>query len=222
MYTILVTHNNELIATEKHAIMQYSKLIDDLRFLVPIDYGKHDMSTFNVVVLEYVSPISHKYRVELLELQDERYKEHLQYILPVDTGMTDEAGDVEIHLSFLKVEMDVEGHPFERVRKTDSLKIHIRPIENWSQFIADEALTPLDQRIVQMQAIQEEITARQKQLAEQINNFIDDENISDKTTYSSKKIEEFIDREELGEAVADVEAGNHQTISDDMINKLID
>ena len=64
MYTILVTHNNELIATEKQAIMQYSKLVDDLRFLVPPDYGEHDMSTFNAVVLEYVSPISHKYKVE--------------------------------------------------------------------------------------------------------------------------------------------------------------
>lgn len=222
MYTILVTHNNELIATEKQAIMQYSKLVDDLRFLVPPDYGEHDMSTFNAVVLEYVSPISHKYRVELLELQDERYKEHLQYILPMDTNMTAEAGDVEILLSFLKVEMDTEGHPFERVRKTTSLKIPIHPIENWSQFIADEALTSLDQRIVQMRAMQEEITARQEQLAEQINNFIDDENISDKTTYSSKKIEEFIDRSELDEAVADIESGNVQAISDDKIHKLFD
>lgn len=194
MYTILVTHNNELIVTEKQAIMQYSKLVDEIRFLVPPDYGEHDMSKFNAVVIEYLSPVSHIYRTELLQLQEERYKEHLQYILPVDTKITAEAGDVEIQISFLKVEMDTEGHPFERVRKTQPCKVTIHPIANWSQFIADESLTALDQRIVQMQAIQEEITNRQEQLIEQYNSLIDDDNISDKTTYSSKKIEEFIDK----------------------------
>lgn len=220
MYTILVTHNNELIATEKQVIMQYSKLVDELRFLVPSDYGNHDMSTFNAVVLEYLSPISHKYRVDLLKLQDERYKEHLQYILPVDTDMTAEAGDVEIHLSFLKVEMDTEGCPFERVRKTQSLKIPICPIENWSQFISDEALTSLDKRIGQMAATQKSIEELQRQIMEHHDNLIDDDNISDKTTYSSKKIEEFIDKSELDEAIADVESGDYQTITDDMISYL--
>ena len=71
-----------------------------------------------------------------------------------------------------------------------------------------------------MQAIQAEITARQEQLIEQVANFIDDENISDKTTYSSKKIEEFIDRDELDEAVENIEAGTHQSITDDMISEL--
>lgn len=35
MYTILVTKDNELLATEKTAIMQRSTMVDKLRFLVP-------------------------------------------------------------------------------------------------------------------------------------------------------------------------------------------
>lgn len=61
MYTILVTKDNELIATQKQAIMQYSTMIDKLQFLVPPDYEDEDMSTYKVE-MEYLSPVSHIYR----------------------------------------------------------------------------------------------------------------------------------------------------------------
>ena len=221
MYTILVNHDNDLIATQKQAIIQHSKLVDELRFLVPPDYGGLDMGAFNSAMLEYVSPVSKTYRTEYLILQPERYKEHLIYILPVDTKLTAESGEIELQITFTKVELNPDnGQPFERVRKTKPCKINVFPIANWSQFIADESLTALDQRIVQMQAAQEAMNETQKQIMEWQSNIIDDEHVSDKTTYSSKKIEEFIDPTELEEAVSDIEAGDYNSITDDDIGHL--
>ena len=55
-------------------------------------------------------------------------------------------------------------------------------------------MAALDQRIAQLIALEEEITELQGQIIEHHDNFINDDVISDKTTYSSKKIEEFIDK----------------------------
>lgn len=159
MYTILVTKDNELLATEKTAIMQRSTMVDKLQFLVPPDYYGEDMSSYDSVVMEYVSPISHKYETEDLQLSVELYKEHLQYVLPVNTNITAEAGEVELQLSFIKLEMDADtGKPIEHVRKTQPYKLNVIPIANWSQYIADDALTPLDNRILQIKATQKELT----------------------------------------------------------------
>ena len=175
MYTILVNHNNELIATQKQAIMQHSKLVDELRFLVPPDYDDLDMGTFNSAVLEYVSPVSKTYRTEYLALQQDRYKERLVYILPVDTKLTAEAGEIELQITFTKVELNPDnGQPFERVRKTKPYKLNVFPMANWSQFIADEALTALDQRIVQMQAAQEAMNETQQQLMNRNDTIVSD------------------------------------------------
>ena len=70
--------------------------------------------------------------------------------------------------------------------------------------MADEALTALDQRIVQMQAAQEAMNETQKQLMDWKDGIIDDENISTETTYSSSMIEKkFLDGQELDGAVED-------------------
>lgn len=167
MYTILVTKDNELLATEKTAIMQRSTIVDKLRFFVPKDYNDEDMSTYSAVVMEYVTPIGHKYETEELTLSDELYNGHLQYILPIDTKITAEAGEVELQLSFIKLEMNADtGKPVEHVRKTRTYKLNVIPIANWSQYIADENLTPLDSRLLQVMAVQNELTEIYNQITE--------------------------------------------------------
>ena len=168
MYTILVTNDNELLATQKTAIMQQSTMVDKLQFLVPVDYCDEDMNTYDAVVMEYISPISHKYMTEDLIPSDELYKGQLQYVLHVDTKITSEAGEVELQLSFIKLEMDADtGKPIEHVRRTQPYKLNVIPIANWSQYIADENLTAIDSRILQ-------IMATQKELAEIYNQTIED------------------------------------------------
>ena len=94
-YTILVNNSNELVTTVKNRIMQRSKLVDSLRFLVEPEYNGLDMSTFTVL-LEYLTPVSHEYRTEVLVKSADLYKNYLEYTLPFDTQLTREAGDVQL------------------------------------------------------------------------------------------------------------------------------
>lgn len=159
MYTILINEDNTMTVTQKQRIVQKSKLVDDLHFLVNPIYNGRDMSAATVL-MEYLMPASKKYRSEILVLGNETYKDHLRYELPVDTQLTEEAGDVEIQITFIYVDMDIDGNIIQRVRKiAPPHKITIIPISAWSDIIPDSALGALDQRIIkidaQMKALEE-------------------------------------------------------------------
>ena len=144
MYTILVTQENELITSVKERIMKRSKMVDKLHFLVDQFYKEDiDMTDFNVH-LEYVMPESREYKSELLVRSEELYKDKLEYILPFDTKLTKEAGEIEIQLTFTKVDIDENGNNVQYVRKTSPTTITITPISTWSDFAHDEALNAMD------------------------------------------------------------------------------
>lgn len=152
MYTILVCDDNTLYSSEKEVIMHRSKLVDKLRFIVHSTYKDIDMTDASVV-MEYLLPVSKKYKSEHLILSEERYKDcYLQYMLPFDTNITSEAGKVEVQLTFIKTELDENGKGIQRVRKTSPTVINITPIMAWSDIIPDDALTSLDQRILYQDA----------------------------------------------------------------------
>jgi len=150
MYVILVNEDNTLCTTKRERIMQRSKLVNELWFLVNPDYNGVDMSACTVH-MEYKLPVSKKYCDEILVLSEDRYKDHLKYVLPFDTKLTAEAGDIEIQLTFLYVDLE-NGKPVQRARKISSTTITIHPIAAWSDLIPDDVLTPLDQRIIQIDA----------------------------------------------------------------------
>ena len=159
MYTILVTNNNELFASKKERIMQRSKLVDNLHFLVYPTYDS-GTETFNMkdftVSMEYILPVSKKYKSEILTLNNEEYETEsgqfmLEYIVPFDTGLTSEAGDIHVQLTFVKVDLDEEGVGTQYVRKTSECVIKVLPISALSDIIPDEALNAIDQRLVQTQ-----------------------------------------------------------------------
>lgn len=151
MYTILLNETNELTTSVRERIMQRSKLVDSLHFLVDPMYKGIDMSDFTVL-MEYLLPVSREYKTEILVKSDALYKEKLEYKLPFDTNLTREAGKVELQLTFIKVELDADGNSTQRVRKTSPTTITILPIAAWSDIIADSALTALDQRLIQVDA----------------------------------------------------------------------
>lgn len=152
MYVILINDDNSMSAPVKQRIIQRSKLVDDLIFLVKPMYNGHDM-TNATVLLEYLKPVSKKYRNEILVLSDDKYEDHLKYTLPVNTELTDEAGSVELQLSFIYVGIDDNGKAIQRVRKTaPTIKINVVPISAWSDIIPDSALSAIDQRIIKTDA----------------------------------------------------------------------
>ena len=153
MYVILVNDDDTLYGSHKERIMQRSKLVENLVFVVDPIYRKtHDMTDASVM-LEYVLPVSRKYDTINLVLSEERYKDcYLQYKLPFDTNLTSEAGSLEMQLTFAYVEMDENGTGIQRVRKTSPTTIEVIPISAWSDIIPDSALSALDQRILKQDA----------------------------------------------------------------------
>ena len=150
-YVILVNEDNTLTASKKERIMQRSKLFNNLWFLAEPTYNGYDMSTCTVV-MEYILPISKKYHSDILELSEDGYQEYLKYVVPIDSKLTAEAGEVDLQLTFIYSDLDENGESIQRVRKTSAAKINIVPISAWSDIIPDAALGALDQRIIKMDA----------------------------------------------------------------------
>lgn len=151
MYVILVENDNSLYGSCKNKIMQKEKLVNKLWFLVPPHYNGYDMSQFTVT-MRYVLPISKEFITETLVLANDKYEEYLKYILPVDTNLSKEWGDVELNLTFTMVDTDDNGNMVQRVRKTDNYLLNITQIPNWDALIPDSSLAALDQRILKQDA----------------------------------------------------------------------
>ena len=152
MYVILVEQDDTLYGSKKERIMEKSKCVDNLVFVVdPIYRNTYDM-TNAIVMLEYLRPISRKYETEFLTLSDERYNGFLQYKLPFDTNLTAEHGSLELQLTFVYTDLDADGNGIQRVRKTSPTTIEIVPISAWANIIPDSALTSIDQRLIMMNA----------------------------------------------------------------------
>lgn len=211
MYTILVTNDNELFATQKQRIMQRSKLVNNLHFLVYPTYDSgtetFDMKDFTAT-MEYLLPVSKKYKSEELTLNNEEYETEsgqfmLEYIVPFDTGMTAEAGDIEVQLTFTKLVLDENGNDTQYVRKTNTAFITVLPISAWSDVIPDEALTAIDQRIIRTQAQINELADLAGIVA---TSKADNITLTDTTlqlTANGEEIGNAIDLNELGDTLTD-------------------
>lgn len=151
MYTIIVGNDNSLYGSHKEKIMQKEKLFNKLCFLVAPHYNGYDMSQCTVT-MRYLTPISKEFKTETLVLSEERYKEHLKYVLPIDTNLTKEWGEIELNLTFTMVDVDNDGNIVQRVRKTDNHILNIIQLPDWDSIIPDGALSALDQRILKQDA----------------------------------------------------------------------
>jgi len=152
MYTILVSDTNELVTTVKERIVQRSKLIDNLHFLVSPTYKEYDMQNFTAM-LEYILPVSRELHSEILTKSDELYKGMIEYKIPLDTSITKEAGNVEMQITFAYVEMAPDGQVYQRVRKTTPTTLQVISVPSWCDLVPDGALTALDQRLIQVEAM---------------------------------------------------------------------
>ena len=191
MYTILITDTNELIVTKKERIMQRSKLVDSLHFLADEIYKNENMSEYTVV-LEYLLPVSKRYRSEILTLSSEKYNDKLEYVLPIDTERTAEAVDVEVQITFIISEIDEDWQSVQKLRKTSACDIMIVPISAWADIIPDSVLTPLDQRLIKQDA--------QIKALDEFNQFIV-KNKADNVVFSDSKLQLTSQGVRIGDAV---------------------
>ena len=110
-------------------------------------------------------------------LADDKYEEYLKYVLPVDTSLSKEWGDIELNLTFTMVDTDNDGNMVQRVRKTDNYLLHITQIPNWDALVPDSSLAALDQRILKQDS-------QIKALAELADAFEGNINIVDNLVYN--------------------------------------
>lgn len=152
-YTFLLEEDNCLVASRREVIMQRSKLVDEINFLVAPEYktAENDMRLFSVM-MEYILPVSKEYHTLELIQDPDGYKEYLLYRVPFDTNLSSEAGDIQLQLTFIYVGLDADGNSVQKVRKTKVGKLHVTSVAAWSDIIPDAALSALDQRIIKTQA----------------------------------------------------------------------
>lgn len=150
-YTIIVCDDNSLYGSCKRKIMQREKLFNELWFLATPHYKGYDMSKC-IVTMRYLLPISKEFKTETLVLSEERYEEYLKYVLPVDTCLTKEWGDIELNLTFTMLDVNKNGEIVQRVRKTDNHVLTITRLPDWDSVVPDSALSALDQRILKQDA----------------------------------------------------------------------
>lgn len=191
MYTFLINADNTITASLTERIMQRSKLVDNLHFLADTIYSGVDMTDYTVL-LEYKLPVSKSYKTEILKKSIELYKNKLEYKLPFDTNLTSEAGDIEFWLTFSDVEMTDEGETIQHVRKVGPGVVHIIPISNWADVVPDEALSSLDQRII-------ELIAMNKSMYDQLNINLDGK--ADNIKYQNNILQLTSNGKEIGNAV---------------------
>ena len=191
MYTFLINADNSITASLTERIMQRSKLVDNLHFLADTIYSGVDMTEYTVL-LEYKLPVSKSYKTEILKKSTELYKNKLEYKLPFDTNLTSEAGDIEFWLTFSDVEMTAGGETIQHVRKVGPGVIHIIPISNWADVVPDEALSSLDQRLI-------ELIAMNKSMYDQLNINLDGK--ADNIKYQNNILQLTSNGKEIGNAV---------------------
>lgn len=202
MVSVLITNEDSAIITQKSPIMQRSKLVDNINFIVPKEYNSFLMEEFDTY-LEYKMPVSHEIKLVQLTLTDKDYKtDYLQYTLQVDTDITAEEGYVEMRLKFFKTELDIEGNNIQRVRNTDSFMLKIVPISSW--FVApDKELEALAQMILanknNINAMNEVVAHMNDGKADGIE--VDEENLY--LTSSGKKIGNSVSLNDLGDKITE-------------------
>ena len=103
MYTILVNDDNSLQSSIRTRLIQGSKNIDYLRFLINPTYNDIDISELSVI-LTYILPVSKERKTLILEKSEELYKERLEYKVLMNNDenfITSEYGDVKMWLTFM-------------------------------------------------------------------------------------------------------------------------
>ena len=145
MYTILMASDKSLNVSVRTTIYQREKLVDKFRFLIPPTYDSVDLTDFTVI-LKYLDQ-GNEAHSEVLVKEDELYKEHLSYVLPVDTNLTRFAGDITLHLTLSKVDMEEKK---QYSLETGEVTITISPLSDYYHFVSDDSLDAVSKKISEL------------------------------------------------------------------------
>lgn len=154
MYTLLAKKDNLFVTSVKERIVQKTKLTNTVRILVTNEHNGVNMKDC-LAIMYYKLPISDEWRSKELTPSEELYQnKYVEYLFPTDTWLTSEYGDVVIELRFYNVSLNDGINVDQYLRKITDGIIHISCSKDWASGIADDLLSPIDQRIIQIMMVQ--------------------------------------------------------------------
>ena len=125
MYSIVMDKNKFLIKSCGIILYQGESLIDKLQFLIPKEYNGFDLGTFTAKV-RYILP-GNVSGSENLNLNKELYNDtHYSFTLSIDSKISTIAGDVTLHLTFLKTD-NVAKKKYQM--STSKVTLTVKPYE---------------------------------------------------------------------------------------------
>lgn len=130
MYTILMDCNKSLITPKRIILYQGESLMDSLKFLIPKDYNGTDLSDFEVK-MQYMIPGNVGCNESLVKSDEEYNETHLCYYLPIDSKITQYAGDITLSLIIYKYD-SLQKKKFQL--HTGKITLSVKPTEAFYQF----------------------------------------------------------------------------------------
>ncbi len=212
MYTLKINEDNTVTTTVKEKLVERSNYVDNIQIVTSKLYREQIDMTDCTVYMRYVLPVTNKIKITQLTLNDANYEtDYLQYVIPADAYITAEAGDIEVSFTFLKLVSNEDDSTTSYVRKTQSGVIHISPLAAFAKFEPHEMLDEVDQRLIQMIALEKDMLALSEAT---YNGMVQDIHINDETRKAV-----LIDREgnDTGEGI---EISNLSTyVAEDLVGK---
>lgn len=143
---ILMKSNKQLVISKSSIIYHKENAVDKLIFLLPKLYHEIDLSNFDVNLI-YLNPQG-EYHTELLVMEEESYKEgFLTYNLPIDSEITKYSGVITLSLSATWLDsQQLKSY----ILKTSSVQIEINPLSTLYEYVPQEAIDVIDQKMLEL------------------------------------------------------------------------
>lgn len=189
MYTVIVGSDSSIVASVVEPIIQGSNFEHTMRILVPPEYHGYDTTTF-MSLFEYKTP-SGAVGSETLTASEQTYKGFVEYLLPVKSAMTNDAGVVVFCITFL-LNVEENGRKQAVVLKTQPADLMIWKSDEWIGDLPDGTLNAIDEKMLKLAEMQEEL----KGMQDTLNN-----SKADNLAYDGDRLQLTANGEPIGDAV---------------------
>ncbi len=163
MYTLKISDDNTVTTTVKETLIERSNYVDRIQIVTNKLYREQIDMSDTTVYMKYKLPVSNKIKMTQLTVNDLEYEtNYIQYLIPVDAGLTAEAGDIEVSFTFLKLVANDDGTYTSYIRKTTSGVIHITPLTQFDKYEPSEMFTEIDQRLLAIEGYIKDLDALNK------------------------------------------------------------
>lgn len=170
MYTLLISENGSVTTTKYETIMQRSANFNSIQVLINKLYKGIDIADASIY-MKYVLPVSKKIKLMHLDLVSDNYQEdYLQFVIPGNTLLTAEPGAVKITFTITKMSADENDQTIVGIDTTGEGSIKITAVAQWADFVPDELLNEVDQRLLVLEARQKDLDALHQEMFQEMAN----------------------------------------------------